>query len=117
MFNLKKYLKKTKYNLTYFFKPSIVLPKGTKKFFRKETKFQSFIYQNCRPNKSDLVDIEGNLKIFGKVTNNYILNKDIFSEFDFKLLQFSSSMSIFLILSFLFIESLCIDLFLLNFSA
>ena len=83
MFNLKKYLKKTKYNFTYFFKPKIELPKKTKKFIRKETKFQDFIYQNCRPNKNNLVDIAGNLKIFGKTTNNYILSKDIFSEFDF----------------------------------
>ena len=44
MFNLKKYLKKTKYNLTYFFKPSIVLPKGTKKFLGKKLNFRvSFI--------------------------------------------------------------------------
>ena len=40
----------------------------------------------------------------------------IFSEFTFKLFQFSNSISIFLILSFLLIESLCIDLSFPNFS-
>ena len=83
MSSFKTYLRKIKYNLKYSFASDIEIPSEFKIFTRKNTKYQNFIYDYCKPDPESEVDLNKNLKIFGMVTDKYELSKDIFTNFDF----------------------------------
>ena len=82
MSSFKKFLRKIKYDLTYFFGSNIKFPSNFRLFIRKDTKFQKFINQNCRPNPNEMVDVN-NIKIFGRYSKQYVLTNDIFTNYKF----------------------------------
>ena len=62
MSSFKTVLRKIKYNLSYFFGSDLKYPSNFRFFVRRDTKFQKFINQNCRPNPNEMVDLN-NIKI------------------------------------------------------
>ena len=60
--SFKTVLRKIKYNLSYFFGSDLKYPSNFRFFVRRDTKFQKFINQNCRPNPNEMVDLN-NIKI------------------------------------------------------
>ena len=83
MLPIKTLLRKIKFNLTYLFGIKISIPSEFKLFERRRTSYEKFINKHCRFNYQDEVNLNENLKIFGKLTDNYELTTDIFSNFDF----------------------------------
>ena len=63
MSSFKTFLRKIKYNLTYFYGSNLKFPSNFRLFSRKDTKFQKFINKNSRPKPNELVDVN-NIKIF-----------------------------------------------------
>ena len=76
-------LRKIKYNLRYLFGVKISIPSEFKLFERRKTNYEKFINTYCKPSLEDEVNLNDSLKIFGKVSNEYQLSKDIFSNYDF----------------------------------
>ena len=76
MSSFKTVLRKIKYNLSYFFGSDLKYPSNFRFFVRRDTKFQKFINQNCRPNPNEMVDLN-NIKIFGQHSKQYVLTNDI----------------------------------------
>ena len=83
MSSIKTYLRKIKYNFTYLFKSKLELPSDFRLFNRRDTNYQQFIYKHCRPDKNTNLDLGRGLKIFGKISDEYVINSDIFSNFNF----------------------------------
>ena len=79
----KTLLRKIKYNLKYLFGAKISIPSEFKLFERRKTNYEIFINTHCNPTPKDEVNLNDSLKIFGKVSNEYLLSKDIFSNYDF----------------------------------
>ncbi len=82
MSSFKTYLRKIKYNFNYFYGSNIKFPSNFRLFIRKDTKFQKFINQNCRPNSNEMVEIN-DIKIFGRYSKQYVLTNDIFTNYKF----------------------------------
>ena len=82
MSSFKTVLRKIKYNLSYFFGSDLKYPSNFRFFVRRDTKFQKFINQNCRPNPNEMVDLN-NIKIFGQHAKQYVLTNDIFTNYKF----------------------------------
>ena len=76
-------LRKIKYNLRYLFGAKIIIPSEFKLFERRKTNYEKFINTHCKPSPQDEVNLNDSLKIFGKISNEYQLSKDIFSNYDF----------------------------------
>ena len=83
LIKVSKLLRKIKYNLTYLFGAQITIPSEFKLLERRKTNYQKFINNHCRSNPKDEFSSNDTLKIFGKVSDEYVLSKDIFSNFDF----------------------------------
>ncbi len=83
MISFKTFLRKIKYNLKYLFTSDIQIPSDFKIFTRKNTTYQNFLYDHCKSDAEEEIDLNKNLKIFGMVTDKYELSKDIFTNFDF----------------------------------
>jgi len=83
MSSIKTYLRKLKYNMTYLFKSNFELPSDFRLFNRRDTNYQQFIYKHCRPDKNTNLDLGRGLKIFGKISDEYVINSDIFISFNF----------------------------------
>ena len=83
MSSFKTFLRKIKYNLKYLFTSDIQIPSDFKIFTRKNTTYQHFIYDHCKSDTEEEIDLNKNLKIFGMVTDKYELSEDIFTNFDF----------------------------------
>ena len=83
MISLKTLLKKIKYNFFYSFKLQIKIPSNYRILTRRDSQYQEFIINECRSSHFNEVDLNDNVKIFGKHSNKYELSKDIFSNFDF----------------------------------
>jgi len=76
-------LRKLKYNLTYLFGSKISIPSEFRLFERRKTNYEKFINKHCRATSDYKVNLNDGLKIFGKLSDDYELSKDIFSNFDF----------------------------------
>ena len=76
-------LRKIKYNITYFFGSKITIPSEFRLFERRKTNYETFINKYCRATSDNKVNLNDELKIFGKSSDDYELSKDIFSNFDF----------------------------------
>ena len=83
MLPIKTLLRKIKYNLTYLFGIKVSIPSEFRLFERRKSNYEEFINKHCRFEYQDEINLNDNLKIFGKLTDNYELSKDIFSNFDF----------------------------------
>jgi len=77
------FLRKIKYNLTYLFGASISIPSEFRLFERRNSDYEKFINKHCRSNSKSEVNLNENFKIFGKLSYDFELSKDIFSNFDF----------------------------------
>ncbi len=82
MSSFKTYLKKIKYTTNYLLKSSVEIPSEFTLLKRGETQHQNF-FQNYRSRQGNKFNLDDNLKIFGKYSDNYEISKDIFSNFDF----------------------------------
>ena len=76
-------LRKIKYNLTYLFGSKINIPSEFRLFERRKTNYETFINKYCRATSDHKVNLKDGLKIFGKLSDDYELSKDIFSNYDF----------------------------------
>jgi len=76
-------LRKIKYNLTYLFGSKISIPSEFRLFERRKTNYETFINKYCRATSDHKVNLKDGLKIFGKLSDDYELSKDIFSNYDF----------------------------------
>ena len=83
MLPIKTLLRKLKYHLRYLFGTRIDIPSEFRLFERRKTNYQKFINEHCRLLLHDEVNLNDDLKIFGKLSPDYELSKDIFSDFDF----------------------------------
>ena len=82
MNSFKTLLRKIKYNFKYLYGSNLKFPSEFRLLIRKDTSFQKFINQNCKPNTKDMVDLN-NVKIFGKPSTQYVLSNDIFTNYKF----------------------------------
>ena len=80
MLPIKTLLRKLKYHLRYLFGTRIDIPSEFRLFERRKTNYQKFINEHCRLLLNDEVNLNDDLKIFGKLSPNYELSKDIFSD-------------------------------------
>jgi len=80
---IKTLLRKIKYHLRYLFGTRTDIPSEFRLFERRKTNYQKFINEHCRLHLHDEVNLNDDLKIFGKLSPNYELSKDIFSDFEF----------------------------------
>ena len=76
-------LRRIKYNLTFLNGSNIEIPSEFRLFQRKKTNYEKFINNHCRPTSNDQVSLNDGLKIFGKLSDDYELSKDIFLNYDF----------------------------------
>ena len=83
MFNLITILKRVKYEFYNLFNSEKEIPTKYKLFERRDTSYQHFINKFCQVSTENEINLDEEIKIFGKSTNYYILSKDIFSNFDF----------------------------------
>ena len=83
MISLKTILKKVKYFIYNLLQPQIEIPSSFRLLSRRDSHFQKFIIRECTPSDQYLVDLNDNLKIFGRNSNKYEISEDIFSNFDF----------------------------------
>ena len=83
MISLKTILKKVKYLIYNLLQPQIEIPSSFRLLSRRDSDFQKFIIRECTPSDQYLVDLNDNLKIFGRNSNKYEISEDIFSNFDF----------------------------------
>ena len=83
MISLKTILKKIKYFIYNLLQPQIEIPSSFRLLSRRDSDFQKFIIRECMPGNQYLVDLNDNLKIFGRNSNKYEISEDIFSNFDF----------------------------------
>ena len=83
MLPIKTLLRKLNYHLRYLFGTRIDIPSEFRLFERRKTNYQKFINEHCRLLLHDEVNLNDDLKIFGKLSPDYELSKDIFSDFDF----------------------------------
>ena len=83
MFNLITNLKRFKYQFYNLLNSEKSIPSNYKLFERRDTSYQNFINKFCRVSAENEISLDEEIKIFGKSTNQYILSRDIFSNFDF----------------------------------
>ena len=83
MFNLITILKRIKYQFYNLFNSEKSIPSNYKLFERRDTSYQHFINKFCRVSTENEISLDEEIKIFGKSTDQYILSRDIFSNFDF----------------------------------
>ncbi|MDC2988982.1 heparinase II/III family protein [Acidimicrobiaceae bacterium] len=83
MFNLITILKRIKYQFYNLFNSEKSIPANYKLFERRDTSYQHFINKFCRVSTENEISLDEEIKIFGKSTDQYILSRDIFSNFDF----------------------------------
>tara|TARA_B100001996_G_scaffold181186_1_gene138357 strand:+ start:386 stop:2002 length:1617 start_codon:yes stop_codon:yes gene_type:complete len=76
-------LRRIKYNLIFLISSNIEIPSEFRLFQRKKTNYEKFINNHCRPTSNDQVSLNDGLKIFGKLSDDYEVSKDIFSNYDF----------------------------------
>ena len=82
MSSFKTLLRKIKYTTSYLIKSSVEIPSEFRLLKRGKTQHQIF-FQNCRSGLLNEFNLDDNLKIFGKYSDNYEISTDIFSNFDF----------------------------------
>ena len=78
MSNLITFIKKVKYFIYYLLQPQIEIPSSFRLLSRRDSDFQKFIIREFTPSSQDLVDLNDNLKIFGKYSDKYEISVDIF---------------------------------------
>ena len=83
MFNLITILKRIKYQFYNLLNSEKSIPSNYKLFERRDTSYQHFINKFCRVSTENEISLDEEIKIFGKSTDQYILSRDIFSNFDF----------------------------------
>ena len=83
MYSFKTYLKKAKYSINNLLEPQPEIPSNFRLLSRRDSDYQRFIISFCTPGDKQLVNLNDNLKIFGKYFKNYELSEDIFLNFDF----------------------------------
>ena len=83
MFNLITILKRVKYQFYNLLNSEKSIPSNYKLFERRDTSYQYFINNFCRVSTENEISLDEEIKIFGKSTNQYILSRDIFANFDF----------------------------------
>jgi len=83
MFNLITNLKRFKYQFYNLLNSEKSIPSNYKLFERRDTSYQYFINNFCRVSTENEISLDEEIKIFGKSTNQYILSRDIFANFDF----------------------------------
>ena len=84
MFNLITILKRVKYQFYNLLNSEKSNPSNYKLFERRDTSYQHFINKFCQVSIEDEISLDEEIKIFGKSTDQYILTRDIFSNFDFE---------------------------------
>ena len=83
MFNLITILKRVKYQFYNLLNSEKSIPSNYKLFERRDTSYQHFINKFCQVSTENEISLDEEIKIFGKSTDQYILSRDIFSNFDF----------------------------------
>ena len=83
MFSLITILKKIKYHFTFLILSEKEIPLKFNLFERRTTSYEKFINTHCRNALAEKINLDKEVKIFGKLTNQYIISKDIFSDYDF----------------------------------
>ena len=83
MFNLITILRRVKYQFYNLLNSEKSIPKNYKIFERRDTSYQYFIDKFCQVSTENEISLDEEIKIFGKSTDQYILSRDIFSNFDF----------------------------------
>ena len=83
MFNLITILKRVKYKFYNLFNSEKEIPTKYKLFERRDTSYQHFINKFCQVSTKNEINLDEEIKIFGKSTDHYIISRDIFSNFDF----------------------------------
>ena len=76
-------LKRVKYQFYNLLNSEKEIPSKYKLLERRDTSYQHFINKFCQVSTDDEINLDEEIKIFGKSTDQYILSKDIFSNFDF----------------------------------
>ena len=83
MYSLITILKKVKYHFTFLTSSEKEIPSKFNLFERRTTSYDKFLNSHCRNTLGEKINLDKELKIFGKPTNQYIISKDIFSDYDF----------------------------------
>ena len=83
MYSLTTILKKIKYHFTFLISSEKEIPSKFNLFERRTTSYDKFLNSHCRNTLGEKINLDKELKIFGKPTNQYIISKDIFSDYDF----------------------------------
>ena len=83
MYSLITILKKIKYHFTFLISSEKEIPSKFNLFERRATSYDKFLNSHCRNTLGEKINLDKELKIFGKPTNQYIISKDIFSDYDF----------------------------------
>ena len=83
MFNLITILRRVKYQFYNLLNSEKSIPTNYKIFERRDTSYQYFINKFCQVSTENEISLDEEIKIFGKSTDQYILSRDIFSNFDF----------------------------------
>ena len=84
MYSLITILKKIKYHFTFLISSEKEIPSKFNLFERRTTSYEKFLNSHCRNTLEEKINLDKEVKIFGKPTNQYIISKDIFSDYDFK---------------------------------
>ena len=83
MYSLTTILKKIKYHFTFLISSEKEIPSKFNLFERRTTSYDKFLNSHCRNTLGEKINLDKEVKIFGKPTNQYIISKDIFSDYDF----------------------------------
>jgi len=78
MYSLITILKKIKYHFTFLISSEKEIPSKFNLFERRTTSYDKFLNSHCRNTLGEKINLDKELKIFGKPTNQYIISKDIF---------------------------------------
>ena len=76
-------LKRAKYQFYNLLNSEKEIPSKYKLLQRRDTSFQHFVNKFCKVSSENEINLDKDIKIFGKSTDQYILSKDIFTNFDF----------------------------------
>ena len=76
-------LKRAKYKFYNLLNSEKEIPSKYKLLQRRDTSFQHFVNKFCKVSSENEINLDKDIKIFGKSTDQYILSKDIFTNFDF----------------------------------
>ena len=83
MSSLVTILKRAKYQFYNLLNSEKEIPSKYKLLQRRDTSFQHFVNKFCKVSSENEINLDKDIKIFGKSTDQYILSKDIFTNFDF----------------------------------